>query len=154
GPAPSESAGAVARVSAGGFRECGRPSRPMTERREAEMMFSMLRMMPALFVAGVALVPAANCADPQAPPSARSQNGKYVVRLRPLPPDGLFAQEDNDIEFFVGDTSRDDPIFGPAPVIRADIRGRFSMPAMPGMPEAVSQAHVEAQPGYYGVGSS
>src|SRR5205823_786097 len=29
--------------------------------------------------------------------------------------------------------------------------GRFTMPAMPGMPEAVSEAHVEGQPGHYGV---
>src|SRR5262245_63871624 len=64
-------------------------------------------------------------------PSAKSQNGKYVVTLRPLPAEGLYAGEDTDLEFFVGDASRDDPIFGPAPVIRAQIRGRFTMPAMP-----------------------
>jgi hypothetical protein len=108
-------------------------------------------ILGAVLAAAARVAPAAQ--SPAATPtiSARSQNGKYVVRLRPLPPGGLYAQEDNDIEFFVGDITRDDPIFGPAPVIRADVRGRFSMPAMPGMPEAVSQAHVEGQPGYYGV---
>jgi hypothetical protein len=83
--------------------------------------------------------------------TAKSQNGKYLVTLRPLPTDGLFAGEDFDIEFFVGDASRNDPVLGPAPVVRAQIRGRFTMPAMPGMPEATSEAHVEGQPGYYGV---
>lgn len=83
--------------------------------------------------------------------TATSPNGKYVITLKPLPAEGLFAAEETDIEFFLGDATRVDPVLGPAPVIRAQIRGRVTMPAMPGMPEALSEAHVEGQPGYYGV---
>jgi hypothetical protein len=41
-------------------------------------------------------------------------------------------------------------VTGPAPVVRAQVTARFSMPAMPGMPELTPRMHEEGQPGYYG----
>jgi hypothetical protein len=110
----------------------------------------MHRTIRAILVPALALIAGAALAAPS-PPSQKSEDGKYIVTLRPLPADGLVAGEETDIEFFVGDARRVDPVLGPAPVIRARVRGRFTMPAMPGMPAAQSEAHVEGQPGYYGV---
>ncbi len=66
---------------------------------------------------------------------------KYDVALR-LPPEGLVAGEETQIEFRVSDA---------LPVIRARIEAEIDMPAMPGMPKIVETAHPEGVPGDYGV---
>jgi len=76
--------------------------------------------------------------------------GKYDVMLR-LPPDGLYAQEEMQIEFRVVDRSRVDPLLGAAPVVRARIHATVDMPAMPSMPKYEEIAHTEGIPGEYGV---
>lgn len=78
------------------------------------------------------------------------RSGKYEVALR-LPPDGLYAGEEMQIEFRVVDTSQVDPVMGPTPVIRATLQSSISMPAMAGMPKVEEAAHVEGVPGEYGV---
>jgi hypothetical protein len=82
------------------------------------------------------------------PPTRRA--GKYEVTLR-LPPDGLFAEEEMEIEFRVVDTSQVDPVLGPAPIVRARIDSVIDMPSMPGMPKVEEIAHPEGVPGEYGV---
>jgi hypothetical protein len=76
--------------------------------------------------------------------------GAYEVSLR-LPPDGLFAEEEMEIEFRVVDTSQVDPVLGPAPIVRARIDSTIDMPSMPGMPKVEEIAHPEGIPGEYGV---
>lgn len=76
--------------------------------------------------------------------------GNYTVSLR-LPPDGLFAQEEVQIEFRIVDSSRVDPVLGAVPVIRAEVRGVIEMPAMPSMPKFDEIAHPEGVPGEYGL---
>jgi YtkA-like protein len=75
---------------------------------------------------------------------------RYQVTLR-LPPAGLFAREEMEIEFRVEDTSRPDPLGGFAPVVRAAPDAAIEMPRMPGMPKFSEAAHVEAAPGDYGI---
>jgi hypothetical protein len=76
--------------------------------------------------------------------------GKYLITLRP-PADGVYAQEETEIEFRIVDTSRDDPLTGSVPVIRARIDVGIEMPAMPGMPGFHELAHPEGVPGDFGV---
>jgi hypothetical protein len=76
--------------------------------------------------------------------------GKYLITLRP-PPDGVYAQEETEIEFRIVDTSRDDPLTGSVPVIRAEINVGIEMPSMPGMPAFRELAHPEGVPGDFGV---
>jgi len=71
--------------------------------------------------------------------------------VRPRAADAVYAGEDVDIEFFLGDTRKSDPVLGPAPVPRAAVRARVTMPAMPGMGDIVPSVHEEGQPGYYGM---
>jgi hypothetical protein len=75
---------------------------------------------------------------------------RYQVTLR-LPPAGLFAREEMEIEFRVEDTSRPDPLGGFAPVIRAAPEAGIAMPAMAAMPNFAEIAHPEAAPGDYGI---
>lgn len=77
-------------------------------------------------------------------------SGKYRVTLR-LPPGGLYADEEAQVEFRVVDTSADDPVLGPPGVLRAVVDATVSMPAMPGMPKYAERAHAESIPGDYGV---
>ena len=72
------------------------------------------------------------------------------VTLR-LPPDGLYAREEMQIEFRVQDTSRPDPLTDFAPVIRATPEAVIEMPEMPGMPKFTETAHAEGVPGDYGI---
>lgn len=76
--------------------------------------------------------------------------GKYAVELR-LPAEGLFADEETDIEFRITDTSQDDPVQGASPVVNARVAADVSMPAMPGMPAQKPKTHSEGVPGDYGV---
>jgi len=79
-----------------------------------------------------------------------AQSGPYEVTLRP-PAGGLFAQEEMQIEYRVVDTSRVDPLLGPAAVIRAQTSSRITMPSMAGMPALTETAHPEGIPGEYGI---
>jgi hypothetical protein len=76
--------------------------------------------------------------------------GHYQVTLR-LPPDGLYPQEETQIEFRVEDSSRPDPLSGFAPVIRAAPEATIDMPQMPSMPRFTEIAHAEGTPGDYGI---
>jgi hypothetical protein len=76
--------------------------------------------------------------------------GKYLVTLR-LPEGGLVAGEEQQIEFRIIDTSREDPVLGPAPVIRAVAKSTIIMPAMSSMPAVEETAHPEGVPGDYGL---
>lgn len=76
--------------------------------------------------------------------------GKYEVSLR-ISAEGLFAGEEMQIEYRVVDTSRIDPLMGPAPVIRAATRSKIIMPAMRGMAAIEETAHAEGVPGEYGI---
>ena len=76
--------------------------------------------------------------------------GNYEVAVR-LPPEGLYAGEESEIEFHIADVTQVDPVLGPTPLIRGDVQATISMPAMPGMPRFHEQAHVEGVPGDYGI---
>ena len=82
--------------------------------------------------------------------AATQRAGKYEITLRE-PDGGLSAQEEMQLEFRVVDTSRVDPVMGPAGVIRAKIESIVEMPAMRGMPKVVEIAHPEGVPGEYGL---
>src|SRR5690348_3969292 len=75
-----------------------------------------------------------------------SPSTPFVVRPRAA--DAIYAGEDVDVEFFVGDTRKSDPVLGPAPVPRASVQARVTMPEMPGMGDIVPSIHEEGQPGY------
>jgi hypothetical protein len=74
----------------------------------------------------------------------------YQITLR-LPMEGVYAQEEAEIEFRLEDTSRTDPLTGYSPVIRAAITVSITMPAMTDMPPFQETAHGEDVPGDYGV---
>ncbi|MBM3787358.1 MAG: hypothetical protein FJW30_23615 [Acidobacteria bacterium] len=76
--------------------------------------------------------------------------GNYEVTLR-LPPEGLTAQEEMQIEYKVADATRIDPVMGAVPVIRAAARSVIEMPSMPSMAKLIEAAHPEGVPGEYGV---
>ncbi|MCU1238053.1 MAG: putative lipoprotein [Candidatus Solibacter sp.] len=80
----------------------------------------------------------------------RQAAGPYRVTLR-LPADGLYAQEEMQIEFRIEDTTRPDPLTVYTPVIRATPAAVIDMPAMPGMPAFTETAHAEGAPGDYGI---
>jgi hypothetical protein len=82
--------------------------------------------------------------------TASAAADRYHVTLR-LPPDGLFAREEMQIEFRVEDTTRPDPLGGFVAVIRAVPEAAIDMPAMPGMPKFTEIAHPEGVPGEYGI---
>jgi hypothetical protein len=75
---------------------------------------------------------------------------RYQITLR-LPPAGLSAREEMQIEFRVEDTSRPDPLGGFAPVVRAAAEASIDMPAMSGMPKFAEAAQAEDTPGDYGI---
>lgn len=76
--------------------------------------------------------------------------GKYTVELR-VPPEGLFADQETDVEFHVADASLDDPVQGPPPIVKAAITARVTMPRMAAMPAQAPKIHAEGVPGDYGV---
>ena len=82
--------------------------------------------------------------------AARQNAGPYLVTLR-LPPDGLYAQEEMQIEFRIEDTTRPDPLTVYTAVIRATPEAVIDMPAMTGMPPFTETAHAEGTPGDYGI---
>ena len=84
---------------------------------------------------------------PAAAQTARA--GPYQVTPM-LPPSGLYAGEEMEIEFRV-ERLDGDPGKGPAPLTWARIRGVVDMPSMPAMPRFDELAHREGIPGVYGV---
>lgn len=102
---------------------------------------------PAFFFAFASIVAAQ---DVTLVPGPSQQSGKYRVSLR-LPEGGLVAGEEQQIELRLVDTSRDDPVLGPAAVIRAAVHSTVAMPAMPSMPRVEEIAHPEGIPGDYGL---
>jgi hypothetical protein len=83
-------------------------------------------------------------------PNPVQKSGKYRVELR-IPPEGLYAEEEIDIEFRITDTSQEDPVQGALPVVRAVTTANLTMPSMPSMPNQVPKTHTEGVPGDYGV---
>lgn len=75
---------------------------------------------------------------------------RYSITLR-LPPGGLHAGDEMEIEFRVEDTTKPDPLGGFTPVIRLAPTAIIDMPAMPGMPRIEAVAHAEGIPGEYGI---
>lgn len=84
------------------------------------------------------------------PKNPTQKAGNYAVELR-VPAEGLFAEEEIDIEFRVTDTSKEDPVQGAAPVVRAKVTAKLTMPSMSSMPNAIPKTHAEGVPGDYGV---
>lgn len=77
--------------------------------------------------------------------------GKYEANLR-IPEEGLFAQEEVDVEFRVTDTTAKDPVEdGFKGVGGIETTAVMTMPSMPGMPEAKPEVHREGVPGDYGI---
>lgn len=93
-------------------------------------------------LSSAALVPAAEI--------PRQTAGHYRVTLR-LPQEGLFAQEESQIEFHIEDLSQPDPLTGYTAVVRATPQAVIDMPAMPRMPQFTETAHAEPVPGDYGI---
>src|SRR5437773_679464 len=120
------------------------PSRSSSKSMDKKARASRLR-----FASGAGLLLCALCL-PSAFGQARQAAGKYQVTLR-LPLDGLYAQEEMQIEFRVEDTSRPDPLTGYTAVVRAVPEAVIDMPAMPGMPKFTEIAHPEGAPGDYGI---
>jgi hypothetical protein len=106
-----------------------------------------LLVFPLLWVAQATSISAQ---EPDLVPGPSQQRGPYRIILR-LPVDGLVANEEQQIEIRILDTSNNDPVLGPPPVIRALIKSSISMPAMPDMPKAEEIAHPEGVPGDYGL---
>ncbi len=78
------------------------------------------------------------------------RQGPYEVRLM-LPPAGLFAEEEMEIEFRVVDVETPGPDGEPKPLLWARIRAEVDMPSMPAMARFDEIAHREGIPGVFGV---
>lgn len=77
--------------------------------------------------------------------------GKNEAELR-IPEEGIFAQEEMDIEFRVVDTTQKDPVeAGFKGVGAIEATAVVTMPSMAGMPEAKPAVHREGVPGDYGI---
>ena len=77
--------------------------------------------------------------------------GKYEATLR-IPEEGLYAQEETDVEFRVVDTTQKDPVeVGFKGVGAIDASATMTMPAMAGMPVVKPSVHREGVPGDYGL---
>lgn len=88
---------------------------------------------------------------PAVPVVTKIKFGKYEAELR-VPEEGLFAQEEVDVEFRVVDTTQKDPVEeGFKGVGAIDASAVMTMPSMPGMPEAKPEVHREGVPGDYGI---
>jgi hypothetical protein len=99
----------------------------------------------ALVLAAAAAAQLAAVAD-----APRQRAGPYEIVLR-LPPQGLYAGEEMEIEFEVQVVAPADPSRPPGPLLWAVIRGEADMPSMPSMPRFDELAHREGIPGLFGV---
>ena len=102
----------------------------------------------ALFAASIVVPPHVSAQG--IPSSSTKKAGKYAVDLR-LPPEGLFADRETDVEFHVSDSSQDDPVQGAPPIVKAGVAARVTMPSMATMPAQLPRIHAEGVPGDYGV---
>src|SRR4051812_8641277 len=100
---------------------------------------------PRRFASALVLVALAQAAE-----FPRQSAGHYQVTLR-LPAEGLYAQEESQIEFRIEDLSRPDPLTGFTPVVRATPQAAIDMPAMRRMPQFTELAHTEPAAGDYGI---
>lgn len=90
-------------------------------------------------------------ATPEAKVVTKVKFGKFEAVLR-VPEEGLFAQEEVDVEFRVTDTTSKDPVEEGFKGIGAiEATAVMTMPSMAGMPEAKPEVHREGVPGDYGV---
>jgi hypothetical protein len=80
----------------------------------------------------------------------RQRQGPYEVTLL-LPPAGLYAEEEMEIEFRVVEPDTPGPDGGPRPLQSARIRAEADMPSMPSMARFDEIAHREGIPGVFGV---
>jgi hypothetical protein len=83
-------------------------------------------------------------------PVAAAPGEPYRIILR-LPHDGLYAQEEMQIEFSLQDTTIPDPLTEFTPIVRAVPHAVIDMPVMPGMPKFEETAHAEGIAGDYGI---
>src|SRR5579871_291795 len=113
-------------------------------------MFSQKRWTCSTVLAAVGLLAAPAVAQTKATRNLTQKAGKYAVDLR-IPQEGLYADEETDIEFHVADLSQDDPVQGAPPIVKAKIAAKLTMPAMPAMPAQDPKTHSEGVPGDYGV---
>ena len=86
----------------------------------------------------------------RSPNHRRGAEGPDEVTLM-LPPDGLYAEQEMEIEFRVLDVENPGPDGSAQPLRRARIRAEADMPSMPAMPKFDEIAHSEAIPGVFGV---
>ncbi len=82
------------------------------------------------------------------PPKQRQ--GPYEITLM-LPPAGLYAEEEMEIEFRVENVETLDSAGAPTPLLWGRIRGEADMPSMPSMAKFDEIAHREGIPGVFGV---
>ena len=102
----------------------------------------------ALLAAAPPLLRAAE--NPAASDAPRARAGPYEVTLM-LPPAGLFAGEEMELEFRVLDFRADGAAAaGPVPVLFARFQCEVDMPSMPGMARFHEVAHREDVAGVYG----
>lgn len=85
--------------------------------------------------------------------AAQHRVGNYEVSVRP-PDGGLFAAEDMRLVLRIVDRSKEDPVMGPRPVIRAEVEGVIDMPSMKGMPKIQETAYPDGVPGEYAIEAS
>lgn len=85
--------------------------------------------------------------------AAQQRVGNFEVTVR-LPEDGLFAAEDMRIVVRIVDRSKEDPVMGPRPVIRANVEAVIDMPSMQGMPKIQETAYPDGVPGEYALEAS
>ncbi len=108
-------------------------------------------MVSPLLCALVTLLSAPQHSPEGLPDKTKVQFGSYQAELR-VPPEGLFAGEETDIEFRVTDTREKDPVedgFKGVGAIQAT--AEITMPSMPGMPSAKPKVHREGVPGDYSI---
>jgi hypothetical protein len=102
------------------------------------------------FIAAAVFASFVGRADAQAAGNPIKKSGKYSVELR-VPAEGLFAQQESDLEFRVTDAGQDDPVLGAPPIVNAKVAATVTMPAMPSMPSQAPKTHSEGVAGDYGV---
>ena len=96
----------------------------------------------------VPLIQLFSAEPPRADPTPQRQ-GSYEVALM-LPPDGLYAEQEMEIEFRVLEVETPGSDGSVQPLRRARIRVEADMPSMPAMPKFDEIAHSEGIPGVFG----
>ena len=129
----------------------GKGTLPMFADNKIHPSIICLALMTMLFFAAAQPMNAATPAQGAAAPNQTVRTvGNFKIEMR-VPVDGLYAEEETDIEFHVSDTTQDDPVLGAAPIVNAKVIASIMMPAMPSMPQQEPKIHQEGVPGDYGV---